>query len=235
MFRLRLALRPLQTYGSIPFSYNQQLASAVGKKLTAHGIDSRFAVSNLDFEKFEINNGRLFPAGRATITISILTTRPFDEFHSVFYEREFAIGDNTSSVRYQCSSIEKESEPRIEESMSYFAMSPMVVRQKRDNRPDKYLLPGDRFFGEEFFDRAYYRWLDTFNERVNLESCQYRPQGKIKTKLISIVKNNFRLDVRGYVQHFNIIAPPQIHKSLLYGGAGDLNGSGFGCVALTRQ
>jgi CRISPR-associated endoribonuclease Cas6 len=231
MFRITVNLKPLRTYGSIPFSYNQIVASALYKKLSLLGrFDDRFSVSNLIFKNMKADCGRIVPEGEVQFIASFMTKLSYQDVYECLIDKEFSVGDNIEMIPYIVSNVTKQQEVVVKNTMNYRTLSPIVVRRKQDNNNDLYLMPGDRDFNDMFFEHVYYKYLDFTGQRVNTSTCMYREKGKLYTKLLSIKKDNATLQVRGFVQEFSITAPVEIQQTLLYAGAGDMNSLGFGCV-----
>lgn len=230
MFRITINLKPLRSYGSLPFSYNQN------KKLSLLGrFEERFTTSNLVFEKMQAIHGRIHPQGSVKFTASFMTKLEYQDVYNCLYEKEFAIGDSESMLQYLITEVVRQVDPEIKTTMRYGTLSPILVRRKQGNGNDLYLMPGDREFNDMFFEHAYYKYLDFTGQRLDVSKCSYKQEGRLNTKLITVTMNNTPIQIRTFVQSFTVTAPAEIHKVLIYTGAGAANSLGLGCVEVSNR
>ncbi|MEG1555632.1 MAG: CRISPR-associated endoribonuclease Cas6 [Bacteroidales bacterium] len=165
--------------------------------------------------------------------ISFFPEKSTEKFiQSLLNNQIFEIGDKKSVVQFHIQHIELLPPPLITESMTFNTMSPICIRQKRENGTTEYLSPDDprskvailsgllsRY--ESFYGRPYHKSVD----------FRFVPFGNIKKKLVTIKTGTAsQTRVVGYKCKFNMQAPVELMQIAYESGVGEECAQGFGCI-----
>lgn len=196
--------------------------------------------------EFEVNNDRLmiladkvemvFSCISDPMTVSYIT--------NLFNRQQFSIGDKKSRVFFKVIKVINLPDVDFEGKARFTTLSPVVVsRAKEDSEDEKteYLRPED----EEFKTSLLYNLYEKVYSKVSKEIIEsgilvneqaLRITSEIQeTPIIIKSGTNDEATVSGYEFDFEIEAPGKHIQAGYYGGFGDLNSMGFGCVEVIKE
>jgi CRISPR-associated endoribonuclease Cas6 len=178
---------------------------------------------------FEIHTDQIF------LSVSFHLPEAAERFMvGLFNNQQVYVGDHFNGLDLVVSQVERLREPKLTNTMSYRAISPVIVsRKEEDAKYVKYLSIMDSYYSE-----VIQRNLKSKFESI--PSAGYWPEfplfqislpEKAKSKLVTIKPNTpEQSKVRGFVFDFSLTCPIEIHQLILATGIGEKNSMGFGWV-----
>src|SRR5690606_6599415 len=120
--------------------------------------------------------------------------------------------------------------------MQYRCLSPICVSRQRDDGTAEYLPPTDKHFGEllvsNLMRKAKALQL-AVGDSYEPQPVRFRLLNTPRKKGIHIKEGTSgHTQVIGYLFHFELEAPPELHEIGYYAGFGEKNSMGFGCVGM---
>lgn len=195
-----------------------------------------FSYSRLIIEKFRI----LRESERLAILstpiywyISFLPENSTEKFiQGLFANQQFEIGDKKTVVKFRVANVEVLQSPEFKDEMTFNALSPICIRNKRADGGIDYLHPADSLYEKALLDGLMSRY-QIFNKRpypgqsfLHLETLSEPKSALVKIKAGTEAQTN----VRGYLYKFKIQAPSDLIRLMYESGMGEECSQGFGCV-----
>lgn len=201
-----------------------------------------FTFSPLYFKPFKIyrEEKRIeMLSDEASMIISFHVDQSAEHFiKGLFRQQELVLGDKISNVALQVSNIQACRRPVFTSTVRYRTYAPIVIAQNRKaaQKPALYLSPEHPAYAQIFSDNlirklaalqtAHPEPLDRQQDVIRLQLCS-----QPASKLISIKSHTAHpVKVKGFHFEFELTAPDVIHEIGYYGGFGEKNSLGFGCV-----
>lgn len=242
----------------IPINYQYELSSVIYKII--HQADSDFAnflheqgyifegkgfklftFSHLKFDKSQVYpyEQRIEHKGQyAHFFISFLVDKVAEEFvKGLFIKQQFGLGDKISQVDYEVVGIEACPSPFFKETMNYRCLSPLLLKQKRDDGGENYLHPYNEAYKDLLSHNLSSKALamatkvDARLLTGSLPITEMKVFGKVFKKGVRIKQHtHMATQLIGYMYEFELTAPVELHEVGYYAGFGHLGSQGFGCV-----
>lgn len=202
-----------------------------------------FTFSGININDFKVHNDRLkIFSPRVSFYISFYPVESISPFiNGLFKKQEFTIGDKISKVDFKVISIDKQPDPEFKDKMAFRCISPLVISyadgQMRSKKAD-YLHPEEENFQRIFLHNLMNKYRSFYNmpyddKLINDNSLQILSNPK--SRLITIKANTSQESkIRGFVFDFAVKATTELIKIGYYGGFGEKNSLGFGCVKVIK-
>jgi CRISPR-associated endoribonuclease Cas6 len=207
------------------------------KGFTAEGRTFKmFTFSQLDLRPFEIIGDRIKLQGKEVLlTIRFMVDRSLDNFvKGLFINQQLGLGDKSSVVDFEVSAVETAAPFILKTTMQYHCLSPICVSRSRGDGTTEYLFPSDPQFGDLLIQnliRKEKALALTNSEPRTSFPFNFRLLNTPRKKGIHIKANReSHTQVIGYLFHFELQAPTELHEIGYYAGFGEKNSMGFGCV-----
>ncbi len=195
-----------------------------------------FTFSQLDVRPYRLNGNLIQLLGDiATLKVRFYVEDSLTHFiHGLFQHQKLVLINQHTSVHFDITSIELSTSTEFEPTMHYTCLSPICVSKLRDNGTTEYLHPADKQFGVLLLSNLQ-RKAEALNiiESPISDSTEFRFRllNNPRKKGIHIKESSrFHTQIIGYLFDFEITAPLHLHKLGYYGGFGEKNSLGFGCV-----
>ncbi|MEX2233176.1 MAG: CRISPR-associated endoribonuclease Cas6 [Cyclobacteriaceae bacterium] len=199
-----------------------------------------FTFSQMDLRPYEISGSEIRLLGKeASLIVRFLVDVSLEHFiKGLFVDQNFRLGDRNNQVDFQVSGVETKASPHFEQTMRYQCLSPIVTSAMRDDGTAAYLSPDDPAFGQIFIQNL-------FRKQSALAVHHGEPEMPGKTdfpfsfRLLNTprkkgvtIKAHTKEETKviGYLFHFELTAPVELHEIGYYAGFGEKNSMGFGCV-----
>lgn len=204
-----------------------------------------FTFSQLDLRPYKINGNEIRLLGQeALLNVRFLIDSSMENFiKGLFIEQRFGLGEPGSNhcVDFQVSGVETKSPPVFRPVMRYQCLSPIVTSTRRDDGSVAYLSPEEPGYGRIFIQNLQRKQsaLMLHNGETEIEGkttfpYAFRLLNTPRKKGITIKANTAEeTKVIGYLFHFELSAPVELHEVGYYAGFGEKNSMGFGCVSGT--
>jgi CRISPR-associated endoribonuclease Cas6 len=195
-----------------------------------------FTYSQLDLRPFEISGDRIKLLGREiSLNLRFMVDRSLENFvKGLFLNQKVGLGDKNSVVDFEVSAIETSAPVIFKPLIQYQCLSPICVSRSRSDGTTAYLSPDDAQFGELLIQNLVRKEkalaLVAEEPRSSLP-YKFRLLNTPRKKGIHIKANTeSHTQVVGYLFHFELLAPIELHEIGYYAGFGEKNSMGFGCV-----
>lgn len=200
-----------------------------------------FNFSNLKINDYKVHNDRLkIYSPLISFFISFYPLESISPFiNGLFKKQELTIADKISKVNFKVNSIDKQPDPEFTNNMAFRCISPLVIsyadEQMRNKKAD-YLFPDgekyQRIFLQNLMNKFQVFYQKSFNDN-EITDFEIKILSKPKSRLITIKSGTPQESkIKGYMFDFAIKAPAKLIKLGYYGGFGEKNSLGFGCVKL---
>lgn len=195
-----------------------------------------FTFSRLQIERFQIfrESERLaILSDRVYWYISFLPEQSTENFiQGLFANQVFEIGDVKSTVRFKVINVEVLPSPEFSDEMKFNTLSPVCVRNKRDDGSTEYLRPDNPLYEKALLDSLMSRYKVIYRRSYNGDSfLKLKLLSDPRSVLITIKAGTDRqTQVRGYMYQFKINTPPDLIRIIYESGLGEECSQGFGCM-----
>jgi len=194
-----------------------------------------FTFSNLIVPQREIINDRLvIKSDQIELIISTLPEETIQHFVSgIFLDREFTLGDRTSSAGFRINTIEALPIPVFTDEMSFRSLSPIFVSDRVEgHRYAQYLAPD--------YDGYIHLMINNLKEKFNVytgKESTYDAHNAALTLLSQSRQKGITIKsgtpqqskLVGYQYNFKIKADKELLRMGYFTGFGEKNSMGFGC------
>ena len=200
-----------------------------------------FTFSQMDLRPYKINGNEIRLLGpEASLNVRFLVDSSLENFiKGLFIEQRFGLGAPGSghSVDFQVSGVETKAARSFKPVMRYQCLSPIVTSTRRDDGSVAYLSPEDPAYGRIFIQNLLRKQsaLSLHNGETEIQEKNnfpyaFRLLNTPRKKGITIKANTAEeTKVIGYLFHFELAAPAELHEVGYYAGFGEKNSMGFGC------
>lgn len=200
-----------------------------------------FTFSQLDARPYEIQGNKIKLLGKdVSFILRFAVDASLENFiKGLFIQQRFGLGDATNVVDFEVTNIETISAPIFHTTMQYQCMSPICVSRMRDDRTAEYLSPSaegyDRLLVQNLIRKSNALVASDDQLTDTLPSYQFRLLNNPRKKGVHIkVNTTSHTQVVGYLFHFELAAPIELHELGYEAGFGEKNSMGFGCVGLKK-
>lgn len=244
----------LRRGNSLPVNYQYELSSWIYKVIQradheyskflhekGFSVDGRnfkmFTFSQLDLRPYEISGSQIRLLGKEiSLNIRFLVDSSLEHFiKGLFMEQRFGLGDRNAVIDLEVSSVETIAPPLFKPVMQYQCLSPICVSRKRPDDSAEYMSPKDPGFGALLIQnlrRKAKALVSTTSDKDDFPAgFKFRLLNSPRKKGIHIKANTDQhTQVIGYLFHFELSAPAELHEIGYYAGFGEKNSMGFGTV-----
>jgi len=183
-----------------------------------------------------------------TLTIRFLIDRSLESFvRGLFLNQEFFLGNKAGGVDLRVAQVQTMAAPVFQPLMRYTCLSPVCVSALRPDGTAAYLTPEDKHYGPLLLtnlqrkERALAGYAHPGGTPQEAQPAappvaNFRLLNTPRRKGIHIKANTAqRTQVIGYLFHFELLAPPELHEVGYFAGFGEKNSMGFGCVEANSE
>lgn len=175
------------------------------------------------------------PADQLFLSVSFHLAETAEKFIiGLFNNQQVYVGDQFNGLDLVVSQVERLPEPEIVTTMSYRAISPVVISLKdKNSKYAQYLSPTDTEYSDLIYRNLWTKY-DSIPTVANLPedlNFKFMLKGEPKSKLVTIKPYTpEQSKVRGFVFDFTLTCPVEIHQLIRATGIGEKNSMGFGWV-----
>lgn len=239
---------------SLPINYQYELSSWIYNVIEradssystflhekGYSIDGKkfklFTFSQLDLRPYEISGSQMKLLGKEiSFIIRFAVDSSLNHFITgLFMQQRFSLGDRHHMADFEVTAVQTIAPPHFETKMHFQCLSPICVSRMRPDRTAEYLSPQDKDYGKLLvqnlvrkagaFAATHEQALPDFSE------FQFRLLNTPRRKGVHIKANtDSHTQVIGYLFHFELTAPVELHELGYDAGFGEKNSMGFGCV-----
>lgn len=202
-----------------------------------------FTFSQLDVRPYQMEGNAIRLLGdEMKLTVRFLVDASLQHFiQGLFLHQHVGLGQHGQTpTDFEVTSVEAQNQSVFKPLVRYQCLSPICVSQLRGDGTTEYLTPASKNFGELLVnnlvkkEKAY----ASIVKSVGGVTDEPRPAFKFtllnepRKKGVHIKENSdSHTQLIGYLFHFELLAPPELHEIGYYAGFGEKNSMGFGCVA----
>ena len=218
--------------------------------LHEHGYDFRnkkfkfFTFSDLELRNFEIKGDRILLNEREiALQISFLMDNAAEKFIvGLFMGQRFGIGDKHSGVDFEVTRIEACERPVFVSTMQFRMKSPLCLTLAREDKTVAYIEPGHPQYEKRFFDNLLSKFVayqkhapvlagESAGALQHGADMKLEITGPVKSRLLTIKAGTpEQTKLKVFIFPFTITAPVELIEIGYYGGFGEKNSLGLGCV-----
>ena len=178
---------------------------------------------------FEIHTDQLY------LCVSFHLAQAAEKFIiGLFNNQEVYVGDQFNGLDLVVTKVERLPEPTLNSTMSYRAVSPVVISLRSENsKYAQYLSPVEN----NYIDLLRQNLCNKYDSIPNVDplskdmSFEFKLNSEPKSKLVTVKPyTTEQSKVRGFVFDFTLTCPMEIHRLILSSGIGEKNSMGFGWV-----
>lgn len=201
-----------------------------------------FTFSQMDLRPYQISGNEIRLLGKeVSLIVRFLVDSSLEHFiKGLFMDQHFGLGASgtNNTVDFQVSGVETKAAPPFTQTMRYQCLSPIVTSTKRDDGSVAYLSPEALEYARIFIQNlqrkqsalAVHHGETEIPEKTTFP-FSFRLLNTPRKKGVTI-KANTREETKviGYLFHFELTTPVELHEIGYYAGFGEKNSMGFGCV-----
>ena len=203
-----------------------------------------FTFSQLDMRPYTIEGENLRLHGeKLNLTIRFLVDHSLQNFiKGLFSNQDFFLGNKESGVDLRVEQVQVLPNPEFKPLMRYTCLSPICVSAIRADNTAEYLSPEAKNYGERLLNNLIQKqkaFASYSQPELNSEVLELNPTPACKFRLLNTPRKkgiHIKLDTAqhtqliGYLFHFELLAPTELHEIGYYAGFGEKNSMGFGCL-----
>lgn len=202
-----------------------------------------FTFSQMDLRPYEIAGNEIRLLGKeVSLVVRFLVDSSLENFiKGLFIDQHFGLGTSGSNntVDFQVSGVETKAAPSFTQVMRYQCLSPIVASARREDGSAAYLSPEAPEYARIFIQNllrkqcalALHYGESEDQEKKDNFPYSFRLLNTPRKKGVTIKENTKEeTKVIGYLFHFELMAPLELHEIGYYAGFGEKNSMGFGCV-----
>lgn len=196
-----------------------------------------FTFSQLDARPYRIFGNRMRLLGKEiSLALRFAVDSSMEHFlKGLFLQQRLSLGDRHNRVDLEVTRVETLAPPIFRDIMRYRCLSPICVSRTRPDRSAEYMTPEMPVFGEMLMRNLVHKSaaLVPVGGAVPGEfpDFRYRLLNTPRKKGIHIKDHSEgHTQVIGYLFHFELTAPVELHELGYEAGFGEKNSMGFGCV-----
>lgn len=198
-----------------------------------------FTFSQLDMRPYEVSGNQITLLGKE---ISLIVRFAIDSslnhfITGLFMQQRFALGDRHNAVGFEVTGVETITPAEFQKTMRYQCLSPICVSRMRQDRTAEYVSPEDSGYGRLLVQnlvRKTAALVGTTDMPIDAPEFHFRLLNNPRKKGVHIKENTEgHTQVIGYLFHFELTAPVELHEIGYDAGFGEKNSMGFGCVEIS--
>ena len=200
-----------------------------------------FTYSRLKIEKRQIlekeERIRIF-SGSVEWQISFLPERSTEKFiQGLFANQVFEIGDKKSVVQFRVQKVEVLPPPDFSKEMGFSTMSPICLKQSRDDKSIEYISPSHENARTAMLTGLLSRYQAFYGKPYDGELFfDFKLLSAPKSVLVKIkADTEEETKVKAYMCRFSVKAPKALMQILYESGLGEECSQGFGCVRVIKN
>jgi CRISPR-associated endoribonuclease Cas6 len=197
-----------------------------------------FTFSQLDARPYQVEGNRIRLLGKEiSLTLRFAVDSSIDHFiKGLFLQQRFGLGDKYDVVDFEVIAVGTIAPPVFHTTMTYQCLSPICVSRARDDRTAEYLSPETPGYGgllvQNLVRKSGALISATESYSQDLPDFQFRLLNTPRKKGTHIkAQTESHTQVIGYLFHFRLTVPVELHELGYDAGFGEKNSMGFGCVA----
>jgi CRISPR-associated endoribonuclease Cas6 len=207
-----------------------------------------FTFSQLDMRPYTPEGGQFRLTGnQLALTVRFLIDRSLESFvRGLFVNQEFFLGNQTGGIDLRVAQVQTVAAPAFRPLMRYACLSPICVSAWRPDGTAAYLTPEDKNYGHHLLSNLLRKEtaLAGYQHPAGREAAEAKELPEYKFRLLNPPRKKGihikagtaqHTQVIGYLFHFELLAPPELHEIGYYAGFGEKNSMGFGCAQLKRE
>ena len=260
-FKLTLTVNK-ETYGNIlPLNYQYELSAVIYKILSRASEsysnwlhDNGFNIEQygkqfklFTFSRLIIDDFKILTESERIIVnskyvewvVSFLPEKSTETFiQGIFLNQMIEVGDKKSKVQFYISKVLAIPPPKFETEMSFLALSPICVRDKRNNGTTEYLSPENEKFATGIIAGLKSRYKAIYQKPFPASKVDFSfaLESEPKSALITIKAGTLQQTrVKGYMFRFRMKAPIPLLYIMYESGAGEECSQGFGCIETQKS
>lgn len=238
----------------LPINYQYELSSWIYKVIERadsqyadflhnHGfqLDGKrfkmFTFSQLDTRPYQVEGNRIRLLGKEiSLTLRFAVDSSMDRFiQGLFLQQRFGLGDKYNIVDFEVIAVETIAPPVFHTTMAYQCLSPICVSRPRDDRTAEYLSPDTPGYDRQLVQNL----VRKANALISTAGASTRDLPDFRFQLLNTPRKKglhikahteSHTQVIGYLFHFELTAPVELHELGFDAGFGEKNSMGFGCV-----
>jgi CRISPR-associated endoribonuclease Cas6 len=250
---LNLTLRIISG-NHLPLNYQYELSSWIYKVISradaghsaflhSQGFETEgrhfkmFTFSQLDLRPYKIVGNEIKLLGtEISLNVRFMVDSSLENFiKGLFLQQRFQLGDRYNIIDFEVSGIETVQPPVFHSTMHYACLSPICVSQKRADGTAAYLTPDVIDYGKLLIEnlqrKANALVAAGTDNHIIPSGFNFKLLNTPRKKGVHIKANTeSHTQVIGYLFHFELTAPAELHEIGYYAGFGEKNSMGFGCV-----
>ena len=197
------------------------------------------------------------PPGKHQFQLSVFMEEEAAVFiNKLFVDQELYINSKELRTKFTVTSVEKLSRPKLEETTTFRALSPVVVSKPKENASGKlisqYLAPDNEEYGKLLHENILKRYIGATTVKIGQENpdkpfvrisdipfdtslWDFKISGPFKARLQTIKAGTpNQSKIKGFVFDFELIAPPELLSFIYSTGIGEKGSLGFGFVETAK-
>jgi CRISPR-associated endoribonuclease Cas6 len=201
-----------------------------------------FTFSQLDARPYRVFGNRMRLLGKeVSLTLRFAVNSSMEHFLTgLFLKQQLTLGDRYNRVDLEVTRVEAVAPPVFQETMSYRCLSPICVSRTRSDGTTEYLSPEAPDYGELLVRNLVHKSaaLVTAGDTISgdFPEFQFRLLNTPRKKGIHVKDyTDAHTQMIGYLFHFELTAPVELHEMGYDAGFGEKNSMGFGCVERVGQ
>lgn len=196
-----------------------------------------FTFSQLDTRPYEIVGNQIKLLGKEiSFAVRFAVDSSMEHFIvGLFKQQRFGLGDKNSVIDFEVTGIETVAPPLFQPIMKYQCLSPICISRMRDDRTAEYLSPETPGYGKLLVQnlvRKSHALVGTSDTTTPSEpEFRFQLLNTPRKKGVHIKSHTAgHTQVIGYLFHFELTTPIELHELGYDAGFGEKNSMGFGCV-----
>jgi CRISPR-associated endoribonuclease Cas6 len=201
-----------------------------------------FTFSQLDARPYRVFGNRMRLLGKEiSLTVRFAVDSSMEHFITgLFLQQRLSLGDRYNRVDLEVTRVESIAPPVFSETMTYRCLSPICVSRTRANRTTEYLTPEVSDYGELLVRNLVHKAaaLVPAGDAISgdFPEFQFRLLNTPRKKGIHVKDySESHTQLIGYLFHFELTAPVELHELGYEAGFGEKNSMGFGCVEAVQK
>ncbi len=165
--------------------------------------------------------------------ISFLPEKSTEKFiQGLFVNQVFELGDRRSVVQFKVRNVEILASPEFSEDMYFETMSPICIRDLREDGSTEYLLPTDNRVFKAIQKSLSAKYESLYGKPFEKPfGITFNVLSELKRKAVTMKSGSFDpIRIIGYKCKFQLKAPVELMKIAYESGIGEQCSVGFGCV-----
>ncbi len=201
-----------------------------------------FNFSQLDLRPYKIEGNHIYLLGKEiSLILRFAVDTSLEHFiKGLFMQQRFGLGDKHHTVDFEVTNVETIAPPVFHPVMTYQCLSPVCISRMRDDGTAEYLSPEAPGYGRLLVQNLVRKSaaLVSTSEPATPALPEFRFQllNIPRKKGVHIKANTAaHTQVIGYLFHFELTVPVELHELGYDAGFGEKNSMGFGCVGTFKS